>query len=225
VGSLCIYRPCHRRLKVIHSEKIMVCVHYGPHGERLIQRGVRLSELIGAPLFILNVDSSDSDEYNQSKEMYMTVWKRLAEEAGAEFMIRKREGRKTTDVIVGAAEEKEVTQIIVGQSAQTRWQELTKRNFINELIGKMNMIDLHVVAVQRMRAGLEETHEEGVISYLVKVGNEYQLSDEPAGEYSLKGKFYHELHTEFENGLFRIEQEDGKARYLHICDGTLTDSL
>lgn len=203
----------------------MVCVHYGPHGERLIRRGVELSELIGAPLFVLNVDSSDIDEYNQSKEMYMTVWRRLAEEAGAEFIIRRREGRKTTDAIVKAAEENGITQIIIGQSAQTRWQELTKRNFINELIGKMNMIDLHVVAVQRMRAGLEETHEEGVISYLVKNGNEYQLSDEPMGEYSLKGKFYHELHTEFENGLFRIEQEDGKVRYLHICDGTLIDSL
>ncbi|WP_245864415.1 hypothetical protein [Paenibacillus donghaensis] len=211
-------------MKVIHREKIMVCVHYGPHGERLIRRGVQLSEMIGAPLFVLNVDSSDCDEYNQSKEMFMTVWKRLAEEAGAEFMIRKRQGRKTTDVIVEAAMEKEVTQIIVGQSAQTRWQELTKRNFINELIGKMNMIDLHVVAVQRMRAGLEETHEEGVISYLVKEGNDYYLSDEPNGDTPLKGKFFHELHTEFENGLFRIEQ-DGKARYLHICEGRLTDPL
>ncbi|WP_256721553.1 universal stress protein [Paenibacillus odorifer] len=212
-------------MKVIHNEKIMVCVHYGPHGERLIRRGVQLSEIIGAPLFVLNVDSSDNDEYNQSKEMYMTVWKRLADEAGAEFIIRKREGRKTTDIIVEVAEKNEVTQIVIGQSAQTRWQELTKRNFINELIGKMQMMDLHVVAVQRMRAGLEETHEEGVIAYLVKIGDEYQLSDEPKGEYSLKGKFFHELHTEFENGLFRIEQEDGKTRYLHICDGTLTDSL
>lgn len=215
----------HRRVKIIHNEKIMVCVHYGPHGERLIRRGVELSKLIEAPLFVLNVDSSDIDEYNHSKEMYMTVWRRLAEEAGAEFIIRKREGRKTTDVIIKAAEENGITQIIIGQSAQTRWQELTKRNFINELIGKLKMIDLHVVAVQRMRAGLEETHEEGVIAYLVKNGGEYQLSDEPMGEYSLKGKFFHELHTEFENGLFRIEQEDGKVRYLHICDGTLIDNL
>ncbi|WP_239004595.1 universal stress protein [Paenibacillus tepidiphilus] len=211
-------------MKVIHKEKIMVCVHYGPHGERLIRRGIQLSELIGAPLYVLNVESSDSDEYNQSKEMFMTVWKRLAEEAGAEFMVRKRRGRKTTDVIVEAAEEKEVTQIIIGQSAQTLWQELTKRNFVNELISKMKMMDLHVVAVQRMRAGLEETHEEGVISYLVKTGDTYQLSDEPNGPDSIKGKYFHELHTEFENGLFRFEQ-DGKARYLHICEGVLTDPL
>ncbi|KUP23256.1 hypothetical protein AWJ19_21705 [Paenibacillus sp. DMB5] len=208
----------------MHKEKIMVCVHYGPHGERLIRRGVQLSELIGAPLYVLNVDSSDTDEYNQSKEMFMAVWKRLAEEAGAEFMVRKRRGRKTTDVIVEAAEEKEVTQIIIGQSAQTLWQELTKRNFVNELISKMKMMDLHVVAVQRMRAGLEETHEEGVVSYLVKNGGVYQLSDEPEGTDFIKGKFFHELHTEFENGLFRIEQ-DGKARYLHICEGVLTDPL
>jgi two-component system, OmpR family, sensor histidine kinase KdpD len=202
----------------------LVCVHYGPHGERLIRRGVELSEMLGAPLYVLNVDSSDSDEYNHSKEMYMAVWKRLAEEAGAEFMVRKRRGRKTTDVIVEAAEEKEVTQIIIGQSAQTLWQELTKRNFVNELISKMKMMDLHVVAVQRMRAGLEETHEEGVISYLVKNEGVYQLSDEPEGNDYIKGKFFHELHTEFENGLFRIEQ-DGKARYLHICEGTLTEPL
>lgn len=82
----------------------------------------------------------------------------------------------------------------------------------------MKMMDLHVVAVQRMRAGLEETHEEGVVSYLVQSGGVYQLSDEPEGTDFIKGKFFHELHTEFENGLFRIEQ-DGKARYLHICEG------
>ncbi|ETT63243.1 osmosensitive K+ channel histidine kinase [Paenibacillus sp. FSL R7-277] len=202
----------------------MVCVHYGPHGERLIRRGVELSEMLGSPLYVLNVESSDSDEYNQSKEMYMAVWKRLAEEAGAEFMVRKRRGRKTTDVIVEAAEEHEVTQIIIGQSAQTLWQELTKRNFVNELISKMKMMDLHVVAVQRMRAGLEETHEEGVTAYLVKNEGMYQLSDEPEGTDFIKGKYFHELHTEFENGLFKIEQ-DGKARYLHICEGNLADPL
>ena len=209
-------------MNVIHNEKIMVCVHFGPHGERLIRRGMKLSALINVPLYVLTIDTSDREEYNDGKEKYIAVWKRITEEAGGEFLTRKANGRKRSDIIVETAKEKEVTQIIIGQSCRTFWQELTKGNFINELIGKMDNIDLHIVAVQRMDTRLEETHEEGVNAYLVKNGSRYELSDEPEGEKVLKGVFFHELHTEFENGLFKTEH-DGRVKYLHIRKGVLAD--
>ncbi|OKP90361.1 hypothetical protein A3844_05580 [Paenibacillus helianthi] len=56
------------------SESIMVCVHYGPHGQRLIQRGSQLSKLLSAPLCVLTVDSSKDNEYNHEKEQYLSGW-------------------------------------------------------------------------------------------------------------------------------------------------------
>lgn len=153
-----------------NNESIMVCVHYGPHGQRLIQRGSELSLLLGAPFTVLTVDSSKGNEYNMDKEQYLSAWEKLTREVGGEFLIRKCPGRKTADVIVETARERGITQIIIGQSGQTLWQEITRGSFVNELIEQLGAIDLHIVAVQRYPDMLEETHEAGVPAYLVKQG-------------------------------------------------------
>ncbi|WP_019911743.1 universal stress protein [Paenibacillus sp. HW567] len=200
------------------SESILVCVHYGPHGQRLIQRGSRLSGLLGAPLCVLTVDSSKDNEYNSEKEQYISGWETLTKEAGGEFLIRKCIGKKTAEVIVDTAREREVTQIIIGQSGQTLWQEITRGNFINELIELLGPIDLHIVAVQRYPDLLEQTHEKGFTAYLVKQDNDYVLADEVEGESPIKGMFFRELDTDFNSGLFKIV-ENGEAQYLRILQG------
>ncbi|MGM1021365.1 MAG: universal stress protein [Bacillota bacterium] len=201
-----------------NKESVMVCVHYGPHGQRLIQRGSQLSQLLGCPFRVLTVDSSKGNEYNRDKEQYLSVWERLTKEAGGEFLIRKSLGRRTEEVIIETARKHEVTQIIIGQSVQTLWQEITRGNFINELIERLGPIDLHIVAVQRYPDLLEETHEEGYAAYLVKQGDRYLLSDQPGESETLKGDFFQELHTDFNNGLFKTVWL-GKRQYLKIVQG------
>jgi two-component system sensor histidine kinase KdpD len=39
-----------------------------------------------------------------------------------------------------------VTQIVVGEPQRTRWQELIRGSFVNELIRKASNIDIHVIA-------------------------------------------------------------------------------
>lgn len=201
-----------------HTESIMVCVNYGPHGQRLIQRGSRLSQLLGAPLNVLTVDTSEDNQFNKDKEQYVSVWKKLTEEAGGEFLVRKCHRKKIAETIVEAAREKAVTQIIIGQSTQTLWQEIIQGNFINELIERIGLIDLHIVAVQRYPDLLEETHEAGIDAYLVKQGESYEVSDQPGGEETLEGVFFRELHTDFNNGLFKTTWK-GQQQYLKIVQG------
>ncbi|QQZ59347.1 universal stress protein [Paenibacillus sonchi] len=201
-----------------NSESIMVCVHYGPHGQRLIQRGSQLSQLLNAPLCVLTVDSSKDNEYNHGKEQYISGWETLTKEAGGEFLVRKCMGKKTAEVIVDTARERGVTQIIIGQSGQTLWQEITRGNFINDLIELLGPIDLHIVAVQRYPDLLEQSHEKGFTAYLVKKGDAYVLVDEPEGEEAVKGLFFRELDTDFNSGLFKIVK-NGEAQYLRIVQG------
>ncbi|AIQ63592.1 hypothetical protein PSTEL_11370 [Paenibacillus stellifer] len=193
----------------------MVCVHYGPHGQRLIQRGARLAALIGAPLCVLTVDTMGENEYNSDKEMFLAGWENQTREAGGEFLVRKCQGRKTADVIADTAKERGITQIVLGQSSQTLWQEITRGSFINELMERIGAIDLHIVAVQRYPDMLEETHEEGFTAYLVKRGEHYELSDSPDGDKPLKGVFFRQLHTDFNTGLFKIVN-NGNTQYLRI---------
>ncbi|UQZ32768.1 hypothetical protein C2I18_03865 [Paenibacillus sp. PK3_47] len=196
-------------------ESIMVCVHYGPHGQRLIQRGSELAKKLQAPLVVLTVDTGGDNEYNPEKQLYLSGWEKQTKDAGGQFLIRKCKGKKTAHVIVETAQENKVTQIVLGQSSQTLWQEITRGNFINDLMEQVGTIDLHIVAVQRYPELLEQTHERGFIAYLVKKGDSYVLSEEAAGSEPIKGVFFRELDTDFNTGLFKIVN-NGEAQYLKI---------
>ncbi|RXZ80801.1 histidine kinase [Paenibacillaceae bacterium] len=204
------------------QEVMMVCVYYGPTGERLIQRGIQLSQMLNAPLFVLTVNTIREDEYQTDKEKYYNVWKRLAKEAGAEFLAPQSKGRKAAEVIVETAKEKGVTQMVIGQTAQTRWQEITGGSFVNELIKRMGAIDLHIVAVQRIPDKLEETHERGVRNYLALIDGNYYITDQPEGENSKEGIFFQDLHTDFDNGLFKVKINN-EYEYWHVREGMVVD--
>ncbi|AIQ14591.1 universal stress protein [Paenibacillus durus] len=201
-----------------NNESIMVCVHYGPHGQRLIQRGSRLALLLRAPLTVLTVDSSRDYEYNADRERYFSAWEKLTKEVGGEFLIRKCLGRRTADVIAETARERGITQIVIGQSGRTLWEEITQGSFINDLIEQLGAIDLHIVAVQRYPDMLEETHEKGIPAFLVKQGEIYVLSEQEEGRETINGIFFRELHTDFNNGLFKTVT-NGEPQYLRIVQG------
>ena len=38
------------------DEAILVCVYYGPNGERLIRRGHKMASIMDCPIYILTVD-------------------------------------------------------------------------------------------------------------------------------------------------------------------------
>lgn len=209
-----------------HKESILVCVHYGPHGQRLIQRGSRLAGMLRAPLRVLTVDPARQETYSPEKERYMSAWRKQTEEAGGEFILRKCSGsQKTADVIAETAKKLEVTQIIIGRASQSLWHEITHGDFVDDLLDRIGAIDLHIVAVQRYPEMLEETHEKGFPALLIKRGGRYVLSSKSEGtisedvpEKSIEGLFFRELDTDFDSGLFKIVK-NGQAEYLKIVQG------
>lgn len=209
-----------------HKESILVCVHYGPHGQRLIQRGSRLAGMLGAPLRVLNVEPARQETYSPEKERYMSAWRKQTEEAGGEFILRKCGGsQKTADVIAEAAKKLGVTQIIIGRASQSLWHEITHGDFVDDLLDRIGAIDLHIVAVQRYPEMLEETHEKGFPALLIKKGGRYVLSSKSEGTTSvdvpgksIEGLFFRELDTDFDSGLFKIVK-NGQAEYLKIVQG------
>src|SRR5690606_33536834 len=132
------------------DESILVCVYYGMNGERLIRRGHRLASLLNCPLYVLTVDSKPLDTFDAEKSSYIDRWTELAEELEIEkFIIRDNEKRPIQKVISEVAKDHKITQIIVGQSAQSRWEEITKGSFINVLLKEIPYVDFHIVAVNR----------------------------------------------------------------------------
>ncbi len=205
------------------EEKIMVGVHYSLNGERLIRRGIRLAELLDAPLIVLSVLHEPISELDMERQQYYNSWKKLTEDAGGTFLVKVNEDRELAEVIADVAHQHEVTQLIIAQSVRSFWEEITRGSLVKDLMEHLGAIDLHIVAVQRMKANFEETHEDGVEVDVIRTPKGYQIRYETDQPVVAEGVFFKEMHTDFENGLLKLHV-DGEYQYLKVRKGILVDA-
>ncbi|GAK10627.1 universal stress protein [Geomicrobium sp. JCM 19039] len=203
------------------EESLLVCVYHGPNGERLIRRGARIASKLQCPLYILTVDAAPVDELDHEKSQYLDYWKELSKEVDAtEFIIKDNEKRPAAKVISEVAKQKDITQVLIGQTAKSRWEEITKGSLINVLLKELPFVDLHIIAVTRgLKNYTEEHFEKGVRAYLVKntSGNGYQLSFNHTMACAYEGIFFKEVGTDFNNGVFKF-MKDNKMIEVHVTD-------
>ena len=206
------------------DESILVCVYYGPNGERLIRRGHKMATVMDCPLYVLTVDPLPFDEFDAEKSEYIERWQELAEELDVDkFMIRDNEKRPSSKVIAEVAHEHNITQIIIGQTAQSRWEEITKGSFMNVLLREITFVDFHVVSVARsIKDEIEGVFEKGVRAYLVKEGNGFRIKFTLSKEACRKGIFFKEIGTDFNNGIFKF-MHNHKMCQVHITDDLVAD--
>lgn len=203
-------------------EKLMVCVHYGPNGERLIRRGAELAGLLGCPLFILSVIPVPEAELDPEQERWLQQWRTISEELHATFIAKDSGNDKPSEVIVDTAKSLHITQLLIGQSGQTRWQEIMQGSFVNELLNRIGQIDVHIVAVQRLDEPLTNTHDRGIPVEIIKKDDRYYLSIQKSeGPTIASGIFFKDLNTDFNNGLLKLKF-DGQFQYLKVSRGEVT---
>jgi len=190
------------------DESILVCVYYGPNGERLIQRGCKIARMLNCPLYILTVDPKPLDDLDAEKSGYIKRWKELADKNSAHtFIIRDNEKRPISKVIAEVAREKGITQIILGQTAQSRWEQIAKGSIINSLLREIPFVDLHIISVSRYLKNPEGHFEKGIRAYLVKEEDHYRLIFNYTKSVEFEGIFFKEYGTDFNNGIFKFMKD------------------
>ncbi|HEK9101807.1 KdpD-like non-kinase potassium sensor [Bacillus cereus] len=132
------------------KEKILVCVQYSSTAEKLIRRGWRMADRLNAELYVLNVEREKIESLSVSKRQTIDEWQSLTNQFHATFLLEEAKGRKPADVIIEVANRLQVTQILLGQSARTRWEEIRKGSIVNEIMRQTKHIDIHIVADQRV---------------------------------------------------------------------------
>ncbi|WP_346988637.1 KdpD-like non-kinase potassium sensor, partial [Bacillus sp. SW7] len=132
------------------KEKILVCVQYSSTAGKLIRRGWRMADRLNAELYVLNVERENIDSLSASKKQTIEDWKALTNQFDARFVLEEAKGRKPADVIIEVAKRLQVTQILLGQSARTRWEEIRNGSIVNEIMRQTKHIDIHIVADQRV---------------------------------------------------------------------------
>ena len=206
------------------DESILVCVYYGQNGERLIRRGHKIASMLDCPLYILSVDSKPLDSFDAEKSRYIEMWKTLADELEVEkFILLDNEKRPIQKVISEVAKNYGISQIIVGQSAQSRWEEITKGSFLNVLLKEVPFVDFHIVAVQRpTEEEIYDTYEKGVRAYLIKENDIFKVAFTCPKYVSIEGIFFKEIGTDFDNGIFKFTY-NAKMHEVDITEGLVVD--
>lgn len=183
-----------------------------------------MASIMDCPLYVMTVDPLPLDDFDAEKSEYIERWQQLAEELDVEeFIIRDNEKRSTAKVIKEVAHQYNITQIIIGQTAQSRWEEITKGSFMNVLLREMTFVDFHVVSVARsIRDESEGLFEKGVRAYLVEDGSSFRIHFTLSKDVRFEGIFFKEIGTDFNNGIFKF-MHNNKMCQVPIIDDQVSD--
>ncbi|WP_059170285.1 universal stress protein [Bacillus sp. FJAT-27445] len=209
------------KIKGRMDESILVCVYYGPNGERLIQRGCKIASMLDCPLYILTVDPKPFSEMDAEKSHYIARWNKIAEAHDTvSFILKDNEKRPISKVIAQVAREKQVTQIILGQTAQSRWEQIAKGSIINSLLREIPFVDLHIISVPRYLKETEGHYEKGVRAYLVKDNENYRMIFKHTKDVLFEGIFFKEQGTDFNTGVFKF-MKDQQMLHVQVIDDSV----
>lgn len=208
------------------DERILVCVYYGPNGERLIRRGYELSQLSDSPFYVLTVDKLSSDEFDAEKTSYIDQWRELSKELGAEkFILKDNESRPIVKVIKEIAYKHNITQVIIGEMPQNRWEEITKGSFVNVLLRELVFVDIHIVSVDRaLKVSDEAMYEKGIRGFLRRDEAGFLLSFSKSKQNLFEGVFYKEIGTDFNNGIFKFVC-GGKSHQVRVMEDHVIEEI
>jgi two-component system sensor histidine kinase KdpD len=127
------------------KEKIMVCVSSGTQSTKLIRAARRMATSLQAEWLAVHVDAPRlqlSEEQRNSAIQNL----RLAEQLGAETKILT--GFNVVGEIMSLARERNITKLIVGKNARSRWRDLLFSNLADELVRYSGEIDVYIITGQ-----------------------------------------------------------------------------
>jgi two-component system sensor histidine kinase KdpD len=126
-------------------ERILVGVTTAPGTEAIVRRAARMANRIKADLDALHVVVAKSAD--RPEDARLVVLRQAVADVGAEW--NEVRGDDPAQAIVDFARQHHVTQIVVGSSARSRWQELIGGGSIVRRISRLAApaaIDVHIIA-------------------------------------------------------------------------------
>ena len=123
------------------AEKVAVCISSNAHARDLIARGARLSEALGAELYVLHVvrDREESEERKRTLEASL----QLATNLGAAVV--NLQGSDTARTTATYIRENRITQAIVGRSATHGLRSYLYYLALQKFMAGAPHVDLHIV--------------------------------------------------------------------------------
>ncbi|MFM7235950.1 MAG: sensor histidine kinase KdpD [Cyanobium sp.] len=126
-------------------ERLMVCLAIDHRGKRLLRRAARLAAAMDAPLLALTV--RDPNRFlSREESLIQEECRQLCQDVGGTFL--REESAEILSAIARVAQERRITQIVLGQTTRSPFMALLRRPLSERLQHQLRglSIDLHLIA-------------------------------------------------------------------------------
>jgi two-component system sensor histidine kinase KdpD len=128
------------------GERILVCISEDPRCAGLVRYAKRLADRLHGPWVALYVEGRRSLQLSEEERDRIADTLRLAEALSGEAVTLPASDRPIADDVIGYAQANNVTQIVIGKSARTRWFEILHGSVVHDLVRRSGNISVHVIA-------------------------------------------------------------------------------
>ncbi|HVU68695.1 MAG TPA: universal stress protein [Ktedonobacteraceae bacterium] len=145
------------------TERVLVGFDHRPHTRQVIRDAWRLAHGLHADLLAVSIQpagyraftgklmsmlrhGTDAHQQQEADQRRLQEHAIFAEDLGAEVLqVRSRDIART---LVEIAQKRQVTQIVLGQPARSRWEEILRGSITNRLLRLSRDIDIYLVPWQ-----------------------------------------------------------------------------
>ena len=127
------------------SERILVAVTAAPGTDAIVRRASRMAARIKADLHVLHVVAGDGARRSDAEQL--TILRQVTSDVGADWT--EMQADDPAQAVIDLARDHQITQIVVGSSSRSRWQELKGGGSIVRKISRLAAdagIDVHIIA-------------------------------------------------------------------------------
>ena len=127
-------------------ERVLVCASTYPNSLQLLRRGARIASYMNAQFYAVFVN--DPDRFlTKAESLHVETCEKLCQEFNGQFL--RVNGTNIAKAISEVAKQYRITQIVIGESQQSRWKLLLRGSLTQQLVRSLKHVDLHIIATEK----------------------------------------------------------------------------
>ncbi|AKU97797.1 Osmosensitive K+ channel histidine kinase KdpD [Labilithrix luteola] len=139
------YRAAHGIDAPWHTgERILVCISPSPHSVRLVRAAKRMASSLQASLIGLYVETPAAIRMTPAARERLATNVRLLESLGGEPVTVR--GENAAIETVRYARKRNVTKIVVGKPTHSRWRDVVRGSFLDDVVRRSREVDVYVIS-------------------------------------------------------------------------------
>src|SRR5665213_1118880 len=130
-------------------EKVMVCLSTRPGTERLLRVGARVAGRLASNWYAVYVTRPEDDKGHGDPEAFhrLEEYERMAKDLGAKVV--NLTDRNVSDALIRFAQQENISHVVFGQSARSRWDILWRGSVLNRFLSEVREVTVQVVPMNK----------------------------------------------------------------------------